>query len=285
MENILSQYVVTFLDNNKKTSSRHLVEQWNSEQTQASLKSLVSTFAVVPDSSKKEKKERKQKDPNAPKRGKSSYLIFCNELREEVRKQNPHLNAKEITSELGKQWNTLKQKNPSKVAEYEKIASSDRERYHSEKKSYTPAGVDGQEPPKPKIPRAKSGYIVFCTAERLVIKEENPGMSAKDITSELAKRWNYLKANNPDKIKKFEQLAAQTNASTASTTPVVAPVVVEAKPAEEQKKEETDPFDNFCKEKRKKVQKENPDLTAKDISKKLKKLWKGLSDEEKEKYA
>lgn len=278
MENILSQYVVTFLDNNKKTSSKHLVEQWNSEQTQTSLKSLVSTFAVVPsDSSRKEKKDRKVKDPNAPKRGKSSYLIFCNELREQVRKEHPELNAKEITSELGKRWNTLKEKNPSKVAEYEKVALSDRERYHTEKKSYTSAGVDGQEPSKAKTPRAKSGYIVFCAAERLVIKGENPGLSAKDITSELAKRWNYLKANNPDKIKKFEQLAAQTNKPAA-------PVVVEVQQVEETK-EAVDPFDNFCKDKRKKVQKENPDLTAKDISKKLKKLWKGLSDAEKEKYA
>jgi hypothetical protein len=286
MENILSQYVITFLDKHsaKKTSSKNLVEQWNSDQTQNELKSLVSALVPSSDPGKKDKKDKKIRDPNAPKRGKSSYLVFCNEYRDKVKQENPSLNAKEITSELGKRWNLLKETNPEKVAEYEKVAVSDRERYHEQKKTYVPSVVvKAEEKPKTeRAPRGKSGYILFCTSERDSVKSANPNMSAKEITSELGKLWNELKVSNPDKIKKFED-SAKSQRSTSSA-PAPAPVV-EEKPKHVESSEQVEPFDNFCKDKRKKVQKENPDLTSKDISKKLKKMWKGLSDKEKEKYA
>ena len=40
--------------------------------------------------------------------------------------------------------------------------------------------------------RGPSAYNVFCKSERGVVKQENPEMSAKDIMSELGKRWKAL---------------------------------------------------------------------------------------------
>ena len=40
--------------------------------------------------------------------------------------------------------------------------------------------------------RGPSAYNVFCKSERAVVKQENPEMSAKDIMSELGKRWKAL---------------------------------------------------------------------------------------------
>lgn len=40
--------------------------------------------------------------------------------------------------------------------------------------------------------RGPSAYNVFCKSERVVVKQENPEMSAKDIMSELGKRWKAL---------------------------------------------------------------------------------------------
>ena len=40
--------------------------------------------------------------------------------------------------------------------------------------------------------RGPSAYNVFCKSQRTVVKQENPDMSAKDIMSELGKRWKAL---------------------------------------------------------------------------------------------
>ena len=57
--------------------------------------------------------------------------------------------------------------------------------------------------------RGPSAYNVFCKSERAVVKQENPEMSAKDIMSELGKRWKALSDEekavyNEDKKRKEE---------------------------------------------------------------------------------
>ena len=47
---------------------------------------------------------KKIKDPDAPKRAASSYIFFQNDLRQELRKQYPHIGAAEIMSRVSKQW-------------------------------------------------------------------------------------------------------------------------------------------------------------------------------------
>lgn len=42
-------------------------------------------------------------------------------------------------------------------------------------------------------PRPKSKYIFFCDSVRQEIKKENPGMSIRDITCELGRRWQEFK--------------------------------------------------------------------------------------------
>jgi hypothetical protein len=47
---------------------------------------------------------KKIKDPDAPKRAASSYIFFQNDLRQELRKQHPHISAAEIMARVSKQW-------------------------------------------------------------------------------------------------------------------------------------------------------------------------------------
>jgi len=82
------------------------------------------------------KKEKRVKDPEAPKRSKSSYLWFCSEERDKIKKEKPTLSAKEITAELGTKWQSLKSNNPELLKKYESLASDDKSRYASEKASY-----------------------------------------------------------------------------------------------------------------------------------------------------
>lgn len=55
----------------------------------------------------KRKRVAKKKDPNAPKRPASSYLIFQNEVRKDVKERFPALNNTELLNVIKKQWSEM----------------------------------------------------------------------------------------------------------------------------------------------------------------------------------
>ena len=81
-------------------------------------------------------KNKKEKDPAAPKRPKSSYIIFCGAKRDEIKKKNPNMKATEITSKLGEMWKTLNDKQKQK---YIDEANKEKERYQEEMNDYVPS--------------------------------------------------------------------------------------------------------------------------------------------------
>ncbi|KAJ2706364.1 high mobility group box 3 [Coemansia sp. IMI 203386] len=50
---------------------------------------------------------RPPRDPNAPKRPLTSYLLFCSKMREEFTKTNPGMTSKELASVMGHAWRRL----------------------------------------------------------------------------------------------------------------------------------------------------------------------------------
>jgi hypothetical protein len=50
------------------------------------------------------------KDPNAPKKPASSFLIFSSEMRPIIKQKNPDMTHLDITKELGVLWKTADQK-------------------------------------------------------------------------------------------------------------------------------------------------------------------------------
>ena len=73
--------------------------------------------------------------PPKPKRGKSSYLFYCEAQRPIVAAANPEARNKDIMTMLGQDWSKLsdKQKIP-----YEKKGNAEKARYVEEMKGYTP---------------------------------------------------------------------------------------------------------------------------------------------------
>ena len=73
--------------------------------------------------------------PPKPKRGKSSYLFYCEAQRPIVAAANPEARYKDIMTMLGQDWSKLsdKQKIP-----YEKKGNAEKARYVKEMKGYTP---------------------------------------------------------------------------------------------------------------------------------------------------
>jgi len=62
-------------------------------------------------------KGKKEKDPNAPKKPVTSFLVYSAEMRPIVREEYPELKVTEVAKELGKRWKELSdgEKKPYKV--------------------------------------------------------------------------------------------------------------------------------------------------------------------------
>ena len=194
--NFAINYFTNFLKNN---GDEDLQNKWSD-----SLKDFKKAFNK--DLNKKTKKA-------GPKKNKSSYNLFCAEERLKVKDELPDLGNKDIFAELAARWKTLKEKNPKRYANYQKLADEDKERYLKEKENFVEEEGDDSEggikkkksgPKKP-----KSSYMFFCQEERKNVVKEKPELSAKEVLVELGSRWKSLKESNPNKIKKYETMASK----------------------------------------------------------------------------
>jgi len=153
---------------------------------------------------------RRLKDPNAPKRALSAFMIFSNEIRDTVKVERPDLGFLEIATEIGRRW---KEVPDNKRKRYEALAAKDKERYLAEKEHYVPdpAFLKAQakrarkkDPLAPK--RAMSAYIFYCNDFRESVKKMHPGMGVCEVASQLAAQWRELTDN---KKVKYAKLAEQ----------------------------------------------------------------------------
>lgn len=183
------------------------------------------------------KKSRKGEKASGPKRPMSAYLFFCKEKRAEIKEENPSMKATEVTSELGRLWNQVKE--TKEVEQYNELAKADKERYTAEmvdappkekkqRKQKTIESSDGeskQDQEKPKKKRGskkpkktgpkkpKSAYLYFCEEKRADVKAENPDMKPTEITSELGRLWNKIK--DTPKANKYKEQAEDAKAQYA----------------------------------------------------------------------
>jgi hypothetical protein len=176
MVSSINNFVKTFLESDNVSA-----ESWASPVTQKQLKAVLS--------GKEQKKQKGVEKADKPKKAKSSYLYFCSDERTKIKQEHPELSSVQITVLLGKHWKELKddKSRASLMTKYEKMASVDNERYAKEKKAKSSSV---QEKPK----KAKSSYLLFCEKMRPVVKVENPNLSAKEIISELGRRWQAQKS-------------------------------------------------------------------------------------------
>merc|ERR1712071_738096 len=79
------------------------------------------------------KKAKKVKDPNRPKRNQSSFFIYSNEVRADVKKENPEAKFGDIAKIISVQYKALSDKDKKRL---EKLAAKDKERYQREMAEY-----------------------------------------------------------------------------------------------------------------------------------------------------
>jgi hypothetical protein len=98
------------------------------------------------------KRTRKPKDPNAPKRPASSYILYQNEIRKELREKHPGVTNSELLNIIAKQWAEMSEADKAvrRVAlllllllliswflqVYNNAVASAKEQYSQEKKAY-----------------------------------------------------------------------------------------------------------------------------------------------------
>ena len=78
-------------------------------------------------------KGKKKKDPNAPKAALSSYLLFSNSIRGEIKENDPNISFGETAKIISTRFKALSAEEKSK---WTKLAAKDKERYKKEMAAY-----------------------------------------------------------------------------------------------------------------------------------------------------
>lgn len=139
---------------------------------------------------KKEKKEKvprktkkKEKDSNKPKRAPTAFMLWLNENRESIKKDNPNLKITEIAKKAGELWKDLKDK-----PEWEKKAAKEKEKYLEAMKAYKESGggkkdSDDEGDSKPSKKRKKESPVKKSSAMSGTGYKSKEYISEDDSTS------------------------------------------------------------------------------------------------------
>ncbi|CAF2383184.1 unnamed protein product [Rotaria sp. Silwood2] len=79
------------------------------------------------------KLNKKPKDPKAPKRYRSAYILFSIEKRHQIKNENPGLSSKEILSELGALW---KSTDSQTKEHFKKLSDAEKVEYEEKFNAY-----------------------------------------------------------------------------------------------------------------------------------------------------
>eukprot|EP00468_Gymnochlora_sp_CCMP2014_P010934 CAMPEP_0167753054 /NCGR_PEP_ID=MMETSP0110_2-20121227/7494_1 /TAXON_ID=629695 /ORGANISM="Gymnochlora sp., Strain CCMP2014" /LENGTH=882 /DNA_ID=CAMNT_0007638765 /DNA_START=15 /DNA_END=2663 /DNA_ORIENTATION=- len=168
-------------------------------------------------------KKRKKKNKNAPKKGKSAFLIYSMDIRSSVTKEFPDKKFGEIQAEVGKRWKALSKE---EKLPYEEKSKEDKKRYLEEKQKYDeehkddPEEEEEEERPKKRQRKKKklagqpkrylSAFFFYIGEKRESVKEMNPEMKNSEVTKKLGAQWRALSAeekqpyqdkSNEDKVR------------------------------------------------------------------------------------
>lgn len=164
------------------------------------------------------KRPKVNRDPTAPKRNMSAYLIFQNTMRDHYKRQNPGLTFGQLAQHTSKEYKKL---TPEEKAVWSQKADEDKARYDAGIAVYVPPPgydahgnlIDAQfnkRPRKavkdPEAPKRARGSFVFFTFEmRPQVMAEFPDIKFVEMGNVLGQRWRALSV---EQKKKYEDMAA-----------------------------------------------------------------------------
>ena len=184
-----------------------------------------------------------------------------------------YLESKSVDKDVVEDWQSGE--NQKKLEKFIKGLLKKEEKKKAKKQEKKNKHKD--EPKKP-----KSAYICFSTETRQEVKDDNDGISNKDIMTELGKRWKKL--SDSDKLKWEKAADNDKKRYETELQKFYTDYPEEVKKEKPKIKKPMSAYVIFSNIKREEVKKSNPELSPKEILSFLGKLWKGLSDDDKVKY-
>jgi high mobility group protein B2 len=257
--------------------------------------------------------KKSQRDPGAPKRNMSAYLLYQNAMREQFKALNPGMTFGQLSKYTSAMYAELP---PSEKEAWIARAEADKARYIHELATYAPPpgfditgdailthtttkrkGKTERDINAPK--RNLSAYLLYQNAMREQFKRENPGMSF----GQLAKYTSHMYKNmTPEEKGTWEARAQQdkTRYGAELSTYVPPPghdargnLIEEQRPRKRNKRGPKDPaapkrasgaYVFFTNEMRPKVLSEYPGIKFVELGRVLGQRWRALTPEEKKKF-
>lgn len=161
-----------------------------------------------------------QRDPNAPKRNMSAYLLYQNGMRNQFKRENPGMTFGQLAKYTSAMYKCL---TPEEKATWDARATQDKARFQQEMAAYVPPpGHDAQgnliedhrvqhrkakkvkDPAAPK--RARGSFVFFTFDMRPQIMKETPGIKFVELGTRMGEKWRAL---TPEEKKKYEDMAAE----------------------------------------------------------------------------
>jgi len=254
------------------------------------------------------------RDPGAPKRNMSAYLLYQNAMREQFKAQNPGMTFGQLAKYTSAMYAEM---HPAEKEAWVARAEADKQRYMQELATYVPPpGYDakgdsidiegknrGKRKPERDINAPKrniSAYLLYQNAMRDQFKRENPGLTF----GQLAKYTSHMYKNlTPEEKQVWEDRAAQDKERyQAQIAQYIPPpghdakgnLVDENRPTGKRlKRSKKDPnapkrwrssFVFFTFEMRPRVVAENPGIRFVDMGNVLGEMWRALNPDEKKRY-
>ncbi|GAA6059499.1 hypothetical protein JCM10212_002242 [Sporobolomyces blumeae] len=132
-------------------NSGEVRERPSGDETDYEVLVTSSPSRATPTSAKRRKrpatreKKKKTKDPNAPKRPSSSFLLFKTDVQDDVRKKFPELAYRDVVKKIGTMWNGL---HDAQKLPYIQAWESGKAQYLRDKQAYE-AQKQRAGPPRP----------------------------------------------------------------------------------------------------------------------------------------
>mgnify|MGYP001560339197 CR=1 FL=1 len=232
------------------TLERELNKLFSTEQV-AQIMTLVS-------SSEKRRRTKAVKDPNAPKRWSSNYILFCQERRKQIVSEFPDAKATDVTAKLGQAWTALPDGEKRK---YTEMSERDKERFNREMEAYN-AGLGATN-------------TSTATAETKTASSRRTKTEKKTEVSQPVQSTKTEKSN-AEKSTKTKSSRATKEKESAVETKMKAPT--------KKGSQSTPGFKNFSTETREEVESENPQLSKKKVDEELLSRWNALEEDERQMY-
>lgn len=131
----------------------------------------MSLYVPKPGWEKAAETKKEKKDPNAPKGPPNTYMLFCADHRDTLKKENPKMNGREINKLLSEMW---KEVGSDEKEEYENIYKKRKAKSDKEKKAYEEKKSSEEKKESPKKEEEENDEEESEEEEEKVEKKSSP---------------------------------------------------------------------------------------------------------------